>query len=232
MSKKLRKPLLSDFGLSDNLLNQYFVANDKRNNSAFSMTIVSLVIAAIISIVNIGFSQTILFGWIVGPILFFVLVIIFQQLLLDPSMRNVEKNYNSYKDALQQYNIEYQKTQTEFWNKLNGYQFEVEVGNIYKKLGYQVRYNGGSGDGGIDLFLIKDNKIIIVQCKHHKNPVGPSVVRDLYGTMNARHINDAILVSLSGCTSGVYEFVRDKNIQIVTVNDLINMQRNMVEIEK
>ena len=98
---------------------------------------------------------------------------------------------------------------------------------MYKKLGYKVQRTGGSGDGGVDLVLTDSMGLItIVQCKAHKNPVGPAIVRDLYGTMINKKADKAILVSLSGCTSGVYSFIRGKSMSIVTVKDLIKMQKN------
>jgi HJR/Mrr/RecB family endonuclease len=51
--------------------------------------------------------------------------------------------------------------------------------------------------------LYKDGKKIVVQCKAHRNPVGPNVVRELYGTMFHAGADAAKLVALGGFTQGV-----------------------------
>lgn len=49
------------------------------------------------------------------------------------------------------------------------------------------------------------------------------MARDLYGTIQHFGYNRGILVSLNGFTKGVYTFVQGKNIELVTVHDLILM---------
>ena len=80
-----------------------------------------------------------------------------------------------------------------------------------------------SNDHGIDIILYKENEKIIVQCKAHKNPAGPHVVRDLYGALVESKANSAILACTSGFTSGVYEYVKRKKIKLMNLEDIINM---------
>ncbi|NLF83797.1 MAG: restriction endonuclease, partial [Candidatus Gastranaerophilales bacterium] len=81
----------------------------------------------------------------------------------------------------------------------------------------------GSGDAGIDIILEKDGEKYCVQCKAHKKPVGPAIVRELYGAMHSAGIRQGILVCLGGFTSGVYDFVKDKPIKLVDIDDVIKM---------
>ncbi len=120
---------------------------------------------------------------------------------------------------------EYQK-KYQFWASLTGYEFEDFVGQVFLKNNYIVHTTKKSGDGGIDLVLEKDSTRIAVQCKAHNKAVGPSVVRDLYGTMNHFGFNKGMLVSLNGFTSGVYTFVKDKEIELISVHELIKMSGN------
>lgn len=85
----------------------------------------------------------------------------------------------------------------------------------------------GFDDKGIDIKLTKDGKNMIVQCKAHKNPIGPSVVRELYGTLVSSKADEAILASISGFTAGVIEFVRDKPIKLISLNDILEMQKTV-----
>ncbi len=117
----------------------------------------------------------------------------------------------------------YRRTLTEHWLSLTGWQFEVEVGKLFKNLGYKVESTGASGDKGVDIVLKKDAKTTIVQCKAHKKPVGPAVVRELYGTMMASGADSAILVSSGGFTRGVRDFVPGKRIRLISSADLVTM---------
>ncbi len=110
---------------------------------------------------------------------------------------------------------------SEHWMSLSGIQFERELGTLYRNLGYRVQSTPTSGDQGIDLILRKGGKTTVVQCKSHKQPVGPAVARELYGALVASGANDAILASTGGFTRGVRDFfVRDKLIALILASEL------------
>lgn len=71
--------------------------------------------------------------------------------------------------------------QKSWWWSLSPYKFEQEVAKIFKLYGYKTKVTKASGDGGIDIIIKKDGNIGIVQCKHHRNPVGPEPIRALWG---------------------------------------------------
>lgn len=87
------------------------------------------------------------------------------------------------------------RTQRDWWLRLDGRTFEVEAGSVFVGRGYTVRRVGGSGDQGVDLLLTKDGVTIAVQCKAHRNPVGPAAIRDLYGAMTHHGHRQAWIVS-------------------------------------
>ncbi len=80
-------------------------------------------------------------------------------------------------------------------------EFEMLVGEAYRRQGYAVTETGGGGaDGGIDLVLCRSKERTLVQCKQwrvYKVGVGP--VRELFGVLMAEGADRAIFV-----TSGVY----------------------------
>lgn len=138
----------------------------------------------------------------------------------------LKKKVETYKRDKAAYTYwEYQK-KYQFWAGLTGYEFEDFVGQVFLKNNYTVHATKKSGDGGIDLVIEKENIRIAVQCKAHSKAVGPSVVRDLYGTMNHFGFNKGMLVSLNGFISGVYTFVKDKEIELISVHELIKMSGN------
>lgn len=146
------------------------------------------------------------------------------------NMRNkFSKNYqklNLYEAAHEDYVDWWNRTQESFWKSLSGKEFESELALLYSKLGYQVDFpQEGGPDKGIDFIIKKNGKIIIVQCKAQKTPIGPHVIRDLQGTMINSNADEAILASISGFTSGVKEYAQGKPISLVSLDDIIRMRR-------
>ena len=112
------------------------------------------------------------------------------------------------------------RTLKEFWMSLGGPEFEQELGTFFRHLGYQVQSTPTSGDEGIDLIIRKDGEKTVVQCKSHKAPVGPAIVRELYGSMVASGAKNAILACTGGFTKGVIEFAKGKPIELISASEL------------
>jgi len=127
---------------------------------------------------------------------------------------------------------EIRKKEADYWFSLGGFEFEEEVAKLFRvHFGESsVFRTKGTGDGGIDLIITDgaDEKVF-VQCKAHKKPVGPHVVRDLYGAMQSAGVAKGLLVSLGGVTPGVREFIEGKEISIFDVNSIIKMQKLALE---
>lgn len=113
----------------------------------------------------------------------------------------------------------------EFWRALSGPEFERALAGLFVQLGYRADLTPASGDSGIDIYLAKDGRRIIVQCKAHAAPVGPAVVRELYGTLTHHGADEAILASVGGFTQGVFDFVRGKPIQLLDLEGIVEMVR-------
>jgi len=127
----------------------------------------------------------------------------------------------NYENAIKNYNLWKKQQQIDFWYSLSGREIEKELNKIFRKQGYRTFLTKASSDKGIDIWLNKNDKKIIVQCKAHKKPIGPNVARDLYGTLIASKASEAFLISISGFTTGVYNFVKRKRIKLYTLNDII-----------
>ena len=128
-----------------------------------------------------------------------------------------------YLTSLKQEVITYYNSQ-EFWISLDGYSFERHVADLFAQLGCDVQLTPGSGDSGVDLFLRRSGRTTVVQCKAHRQPIGPSVVRDLYGSMQHFNADDAILINIGGFTSGVREFAKGKPITLMDLHGILHLQ--------
>ena len=111
----------------------------------------------------------------------------------------------------------------EHWMSLSGDEFERELGTLYRQLGYRVESTPSSGDQGVDLILRKNGKTTVVQCKSHQSPVGPAIVRELFGSLVAVRADNAILACTGGFTRGVKQFVRGKPIDLISASDLATL---------
>ena len=85
-----------------------------------------------------------------------------------------------------------------------GTAYERHVVSVLRIIGIRARRRGGAGDGGVDIVgswgpnqLSHDcdthlsrglaeglNNPILVQCKHHSKPLGPSTIRELISALD------------------------------------------------
>ncbi len=104
-------------------------------------------------------------------------------------------------------------------------QFELRVGEAFRRQGYAVEETGlGGADGGIDLILRKDARRTLVQCKHWKRRrVGVSVVREMAGLLAHHHADAVRVVCIGGFTKDAESFARGKQIELIGAEKLLEM---------
>lgn len=156
---------------------------------------------------------------------------IYENYLLDVKKYNNDINLirKKYKDI--RFDLEYQNHM--FWLGLSGKEFEIQIQEWFRRHGYFASLTSYSNDNGIDLFVSNYRSRYIVQCKAHKNTVGPAVVRDLFGVFSTfqGEYQGAILISLSGFTSGVYDFVEGKPIVLMDINTILSIERKTSNLD-
>jgi hypothetical protein len=120
--------------------------------------------------------------------------------------------------------LEIEMRKRSYWSALDGWAFERSTADVLSKHQFNAVVTSGSGDGGIDIEVTRNGLKGIVQCKAHAAPVGPHVVRDLYGVIHHYGADFGIVVSYGGFTQGAVGFAANKPIFFVDVSDLIAMQ--------
>ena len=105
--------------------------------------------------------------------------------------------------------------------------FELLVGEIYRKQGYSVSERGGrQADGGIDIELIRGSERVIVQCKHWLNRQVPvQRVRELLGVVTAEGADRGILVATGGFTRDALQFASGKPLELIDGEALARLAR-------
>jgi restriction system protein len=109
--------------------------------------------------------------------------------------------------------------------KLSWSDFELLIGEAFRRQGYAVEERGGSApDGGVDLVLRKDGQKTLVQCKHWKSrQVGVSIVRELLGVMTAQSASGGIVVTAGDYTAEARSFARDSRMRLIDGTELAGM---------
>lgn len=96
-------------------------------------------------------------------------------------------------------------------------EFEVLVGEHFRRLGFSVTETGGGGpDGGVDVLLRKGSDRYLVQCKHWRTRrVGVEPVRELYGLMAAQRMAGGFVVTSGDFTDEARAFANGRELQLV-----------------
>jgi len=102
-------------------------------------------------------------------------------------------------------------------NGMSWQEFEMLVGEAFRRKGYAVAEIGGGGaDGGIDLVLKKSGEKFLVQCKQWKAfKVGVTTVRELYGVMAASGAVGGFVVTSGVFTQEAKTFAAGINIELI-----------------
>jgi len=187
--------------------------------------------------IGIGFGIGAVWGW-ESAFLFFITFVgpamigqATYAILLSPLMRRFAPNYFDYetteKRRLESAREEYQRkvvATAEYWRGLAGHEFEHEFAKLLNNVGYKAAVTKGSGDGGIDIIAQSAEGRVAIQCKRYKKPVGPAVIRELYGAVNAGGFDLGILAVTGGVTRGVDEFIKGKPLRVIGIGEIVAMQ--------
>ena len=140
------------------------------------------------------------------------------------AIREAERTRRQAERARQDAERERRRRQAQYWMNLSGEEFEREVAVLLQRRGYRgVQLTGRSGDGGIDIRARRRRKSLIVQCKRYQKPVGPSVVRELLGSLVDAKADRALLFCTGGFTQGARQFAKGKSITLLDVDDIVRV---------
>ena len=106
-------------------------------------------------------------------------------------------------------------------------QFEMLVGEAFRRQGYRVEETGGDGaDGGIDLILRRDGATTLVQCKQWRTRrVSVMVVREMFGLLVHHGAAAVKIVTLGDYTPDALRFAQGKPIELIHGDALLAIVR-------
>jgi restriction system protein len=101
----------------------------------------------------------------------------------------------------------------EILQEIDWYQFEKLMERLLEFEGYHVtRFGGAKPDGGIDLLAKRNNKKIIVQCKHWKDPLRPNTIREAVGIRHIHQADELVLATLNSGTPAALALAEQQGI--------------------
>jgi len=112
--------------------------------------------------------------------------------------------------------------------KISWREFEMLVGEHFRRRGYSVEETGGGGaDGGVDLVVSSGGKSYLVQCKQWKtSQVGVRIIRELYGVIVARGADGGYVVTSGVFTDEARRFADGRGIELIAGDRLVEMIRS------
>lgn len=113
-------------------------------------------------------------------------------------------------------------------------EFEILVGEGFRRKGFQVEERGGGGaDGGVDLVLRRGGEKHLVQCKQWRAyKVGVQVVRELFGVMAAEGAAGGFVVTSGRFTDEARAFAEGRNLQLLDGDALFALIRSARAVER
>jgi restriction system protein len=95
-------------------------------------------------------------------------------------------------------------------------QFEELIAEACRRRGYSVRENSTRGaDGGTDVHVIMDGRLMLVQCKHwRERKVGVNVVREMLGLVTAHKASGAVIMTTGSFTKEAEAFASGQPVDL------------------
>lgn len=221
-----RKPEMVDYGLNESIIKQNTLKKEQEETNKKELFLIIQIGITLFIVVPEEFDAPSIFCA--------VIFIMFSQVFRDifhicyAKTTEIDRKIHKYKTEL-----EYWKWWTElypkkkvaaYWLSLNGYEFEKSLAEVFSANGFETYLTPKSNDGGVDIILRnKNNDEIYVQCKAFQGKAGIAIARELYGVMQSNGISQGIIACLGGFTSGAQDFAEDKNIKLLSIDEIIKM---------
>jgi restriction endonuclease Mrr/TolA-binding protein len=97
--------------------------------------------------------------------------------------------------------------------RLDGRSFEIQVARLFNDMGYKVKVT--TRNGGVDVWAFREERKVVIQCKHWSGPVGPDVVRELNGSRHRTLASEAIIVTSSTFTQAAIAEALQAGIRLI-----------------
>lgn len=108
-------------------------------------------------------------------------------------------------------------------DQMTGEEFELFLGELFKKRGFKITYTSTSGDYGADLILRDGDEKIAVQAKRYSGKVGVKAVQEIIGAVKMYEAEDAWVVTNSYFTKQAIKLAEINEVYLIDRDELIEM---------
>jgi HJR/Mrr/RecB family endonuclease len=99
-------------------------------------------------------------------------------------------------------------------DRINGYDFEHVLKELFEKMGYHVIHTTLSNDQGADLIVEKFNVKTVIQAKNWQNNVTNSGIQEVVAAIKHYDAQKAMVISSSGFTQSARELARSNDVTL------------------
>jgi hypothetical protein len=137
-----------------------------------------------------------------------------------------------YQAALAEFRKRRQQSQTKFWSNLSGKRLQAQVGELYRKMGYEV-LSPPPGEGEWTDFVLKNEEVtVFVYCRAQQGPVDWQPVHALVEAQKRHKAERAVCISILGYTAKAKRYAVNKPLGLLSVRELSNIQSRLEAFEK
>ena len=112
-------------------------------------------------------------------------------------------------------------------DKMDGRQFELYLGLLFKALGYKTEVTRSAGDYGADLVIEKNGVRTVVQAKCYAKNVGIDAVQQVQASKAHYKAAQAWVVTNRGFTEAAENLAKSNGVTLIGRERLIEMMLNM-----
>lgn len=219
-----RKPEMIDYGITDNIIKQNILRKEQQESNRKELFLIIQIGIVLFILISEKFDAFSIFG----AVIFIMCSQFYRDLFCRAKTTEIDNKIREYETALEHWKwwteLYPKKKVAVYWFSLNGYEFEKSLAEVFAANGFEAYLTSKSNDGGVDIILKnKENDEIYVQCKAFHGKAGVAIVRELYGVMQSNGISQGIIACLGGFTSGAQDFAKDKNIKLLSIDEIIKM---------
>jgi restriction system protein len=112
-------------------------------------------------------------------------------------------------------------------DKMDWRQFEIYLGELFKKHGYETKVTQGSGDYGADVVISKGSQKVVVQAKLYSKNVGIDAVQQVIGSIKHYGATGGWVVTNRDYTEAAYSLAKSNDVRLINREQLIEMVLKM-----
>ena len=122
---------------------------------------------------------------------------------------NSAEGARSLLDEIENNHIDWEDIQ-----RMDGFDFEEVVADLFNAKGYDAKVTSGSGDQGADVVADKDFEKVVIQAKRYKGKVSNSAVQEVVASMKHYNADRGLVITNSQFTSSARELASSNDIEL------------------